>query len=701
LEKTQQDLAQAAVDLEKMSDERRLALSDRARFEREAAEAHELLRGTTAIRATLEADLRRQRESHQTARDVKATLDAEIRLRKETDKALSAAGAAAAKAHQQLAEANAEIAMERRQAADFARHHEQAQARLTQQATTLRDLTAQVEQLERRLDDMTDVEQQLTVAQRNVASLEHELAQVTEVASTLGEVELDREELEVRLEMAAAAVRIARKEADRYRSETIEQGQKLTEHKQELSLLRTAARQREPQLAEGQTAIATLPALQNEVRQLKVRLEEQTLGMGQLTARAESAEQSAEQRRRVHETLELELRQLRVCQQSYNQQTIELSSLRTQLQAEQHKTRELAEHQAVRERLEKELVAARAQLLSHVEQTEELCRLRDLVKGTRDEQQAHLEAERRLLATQAELRSVRSELEAVQGQKEKQSSYSEVNPSPRHDSVRAKALGEDLDAERAVTRDLRGRLQVANAQLSDLERLRADNSALHDEAFDLRQHKEASVALAQLQSEHRKLRLEWELSARRVGELSVEREELLALRGDAEQQRMLDQEVKELRSRERILEAQIYGFGRTPETQVRRSLAPLAVTGTRAAEIETGIAPLVAAGQRTVVLADRQGFPIAASGESLAQDGLAAFSALAGDMASRAETLLPVGSVQWVWVIDKNHTQISCRFFDCGSESFTLSTLGQTALSTDTVDGVLSTVMTQMTAEAP
>ena len=432
-------------------------------------------------------------------------------------------------------------------------------------------------------------------------------------------------------------------------------------------------------------------------------MQEQNLSISQLTARAAAAQQSAEQQRRVHEALELELRQLRVCQQSYNEQSVELSSARAKLEAEQHRTRELTEHQAAGERLEKDLAAARAQLLFREEQTEELDRLRDLVKGTRDGQKAHLEAERRLLATQAELRSVRLELEAVLSQKEKRPGLSEASQSPSYDSVRAKSLGEELEAQRAIARELRGRWQVASAQLSDLERLRADNSALRDEVSELRQCKDDSAALAQLRSEHRQLRLEWELSARRVSELSAEREELIALRGDADQVRMLDHEVTELRRRERALEAQIYGLGQTPETEVRRSMAPIAIAGTRAAEIEAGLAPLVAAGQRTVVLADHQGFPIASSGELEPQDGLAAFSAVAGDAARNAETLLPVGSVQSVWVIDKNRTQISCRFFNCGSESFTLSTLGQATLSTDDIDAVLLTVtatMTQLDAAA-
>lgn len=700
LEKNQRDLAQAAIDLETMNNERRRALSDRARLEREATEAQERLKDSAAVRVKLESDLRRHRESEQRERDAKAAFDAEMRLRQETEKALVAAGDAAAKAHQQLAEAHAEIAMERRQAADFAQRHEQAQSRLAQQTARLREISTQMEIHERRLEDLNDLEQQLAAAKQRVAALERELAQVTELASSVGEAKLDREELEVRLEMAAAAVRIARKEADRHRSEADETGRKLTENKQEMTALRATVRQLEQLLAEQHTAAKSMPLLQNEVRELKTSLEDQKLNMGPLLARAQAAEQTAQEQRRLHEASEVELRQLRVLQQTFQQQSVELASLRTELDERHRELREQAELQALCERLDKDLAAAWAQLLSQQEQAEELNRLRDIVQRARGEQQEYLQAERRLLATQAELHGVRQELEVAETRLAKASGPSEVTPTLRQDNLRAKALTEELDAERAATRELRGRLQVANAQVSDVERLRLENSSLRDEVFELREHKVASLALEQLQREHRKLRLEWELSARRVSELSAEREELTALRGDSEQLRNLEQEVKELRRRERILEAQIYGCGQTPETQARNSAGAQAITGTRVSEVEAGIAALVSAGQRTVVLADHQGFIVATSGELLPQEGLAAFSALASDVARRAETLLPLGSVHWVWVVNGYRTHVCCRLFDCGSEAFTLSILGQSAPSVEAVDAVLATVTRKMTVEA-
>lgn len=701
LEKAQEDLTKTALDLEKMGYERHRALAERSRFEREATQTNDLLREATAVRATLEAELRKLREAQQWSRDLQTALDGEIQLRQETEKALSAAGAATAKAHKQLAEAKAELTTTRQRASDLSRRRDELEDQVKRQAISLNELADKTEEQQRRLDEVPDLEQQLVAAHGRVAALERELAQVTEVASTISAVNVDREELEVRLEMAAAGVRIARKEADRYRAEAIEQGQRLAENKRELTLLRATTRQQEQKLAEHERTIAGSAELRQDLERLSAKTELQAVEVGQLRARTSAAEQAAEERRQACEALELELRQLRVHEQSHKQQAQELSALRANLEQFEQKSRELAGLGTTRERLDRELAAARAELQTRGDQSEELSRLRDQLQRMRDEQQTYLEAERRLLATQAELRGLRLELESTKSRLQEQRAEGDAAHAGRRDSVRIKSLGEELEHERIAGKELRGRLQAASAQLSDLERLRADNSALRGEVAELQRHKDASSVLEQLQSDHRKLRLDWELSTRRVQELTLEREELFQLRGDAEQQRIQDQELKDLRRRERILEAQIYGFGQTPETLARDSVAPPPVAGTRAAEIEADIASLLAEGQRTVVLADRQGFAVAANGESLPQDGLAAFSALASDVAKRAETLMPVGAVQWLRVVDKNQTQIACRFFACGNEHFTLSTIGQGTPNIGTVEGVIAAVQTKMTAQAP
>jgi predicted regulator of Ras-like GTPase activity (Roadblock/LC7/MglB family) len=93
--------------------------------------------------------------------------------------------------------------------------------------------------------------------------------------------------------------------------------------------------------------------------------------------------------------------------------------------------------------------------------------------------------------------------------------------------------------------------------------------------------------------------------------------------------------------------------------------------------METNLHTLVGAGgPRTAVLADAQGFLIASAGESAAQEGLAAFAAVAGEMVSRARMLLPLAEVESVRITDKNSTVLTCHLFESSGEGLGLATLG-------------------------
>ena len=81
-------------------------------------------------------------------------------------------------------------------------------------------------------------------------------------------------------------------------------------------------------------------------------------------------------------------------------------------------------------------------------------------------------------------------------------------------------------------------------------------------------------------------------------------------------------------------------------------------------------------GPRTAVLADAQGFLIAAAGESVAEEGLAAFAAVAGEMVSRARMLLPLADVRSVRVTDANRMVLTCHLFASAGEGLGVTTLG-------------------------
>ncbi|HEX7500640.1 MAG TPA: hypothetical protein VF524_10100 [Polyangia bacterium] len=76
------------------------------------------------------------------------------------------------------------------------------------------------------------------------------------------------------------------------------------------------------------------------------------------------------------------------------------------------------------------------------------------------------------------------------------------------------------------------------------------------------------------------------------------------------------------------------------------------------------------------MLADAQGFLIASAGESGAQEGLAAFAAVAGEMVSRARMLLPLADVDSVRVIDRNRMVLTYHLFDSAGEGLGMATLG-------------------------
>jgi hypothetical protein len=94
-------------------------------------------------------------------------------------------------------------------------------------------------------------------------------------------------------------------------------------------------------------------------------------------------------------------------------------------------------------------------------------------------------------------------------------------------------------------------------------------------------------------------------------------------------------------------------------------------------DLETNLSALVGeGGPRTAVLADKQGFLIAAAGESVAEEGLAAFAAVASEMVARARMLLPLADVSSVRVTDANRMVLTCHLFEGGGEGLGIATLG-------------------------
>jgi len=121
--------------------------------------------------------------------------------------------------------------------------------------------------------------------------------------------------------------------------------------------------------------------------------------------------------------------------------------------------------------------------------------------------------------------------------------------------------------------------------------------------------------------------------------------------------------------------------------------------GNKARELEARLSPLLAQwGLRSVVLADSGGFPIVVAGDPLAQEGLAAFSALVSDVGQRACYLLPFGDVRWVNWVDVNGMAVSCRLFSLGQEDFAVAAIGPEGLDLPRADELVAVLQQILTS---
>ena len=597
---------------------------------------------------------RAQRAQVDQLSSARAELVAEKKHLEETKKALATARTNAEKLQREAAETKRLLVGERLRLAEKEKQQGQAQTEIVKLGEDVAKLSTKLTAAYERLRLIERLEAKTTELSARNTELERELSQVIQVASTVNAVELDREELQVRLETAAISVRLARKEADRYRASFEGLEVEVRNLRNELSTLRTTGLERERLSAENAKLIEAQTRHTQLVQSLQSRLDETVRTMQAAEARADEA--TSEQQRTLHamEDSELERRELRSKLEVMGQYGKQAEQLRLEVAtlAQADQRRRSAEADVTR--LTAELRANQAALRNAQSNAAELERLRDTVTLLRDEQRSHLEAEQRLLALQAELRTLKGGVTAAHEKR--------------------------IEAEQ-------------------LERLRDENLRLRDDAERLRVHEKASIELEQLTAEYKRVRLESELLTRRVQELGTVQEEVAELRRQSADHQELRTEARELTDALKQLEAQLYALGHIPQTKhVHTSIRPITI-GTKAHDIETRLTPMLERTKlRSVVLADASGFPVVTAGESLAQEGLAAFSALASQIAQRARRLLPVGNVLLVNLIDDNRMVVSCRLFSLGEEEFAVATIGPEELDLLQTDEVVAALQQSMSS---
>jgi hypothetical protein len=339
------------------------------------------------------------------------------------------------------------------------------------------------------------------------------------------------------------------------------------------------------------------------------------------------------------------------------------ASLRTQAAAAAEARASLAAVEAERARLDAEVARGRSE--------------RQAAEEARQEFELRMRAaEEVVLMLRAEAAAAKEVQKIATEHAKERERLAQENAELREQQARSEREAKQQASREEESRDARVELAAAQAKLAELASLTEENRRLRDEVGELRMHAEASGELERLTAAHKQVRLDAELMARRLQELLHDQAELGPLRAQAAEAAALAQEVEYLRRREKDLEAQLYASGSYASREMKALTGEVPVV-TPVSDLETNLSALVGeGGPRTAVLADKQGFLIAAAGESVAEEGLAAFAAVAGDLVARARMLLPLADVHSLRLTDANRMVLTCHLFDSAGEGLGIATLG-------------------------
>jgi hypothetical protein len=301
-----------------------------------------------------------------------------------------------------------------------------------------------------------------------------------------------------------------------------------------------------------------------------------------------------------------------------------------------------------------------------------------------NERLAELEA--RAALAQADLRDARLKLQGSEAKLATLEQLRSENLALREQRRDAAETAQLLSAAQTEVRELRAKLQAVVPKLEEFERLGQENRALREQVAELAPDRDAADVLERMTAEHKRLRLESELMTRRLQELEGERLELFELRTRVQELSTIADEVIDLRRHEAELEAQLFSTIRHSQTIPGVETGGLRTLSEvdEAPDTESVLCSMVGPGRaRSAALADGLGLLVAGAGERDLGEGLAAFAGLAGEMAERARTLLPIGQMVRVSLSAANDVKLSCRFFHAAGIEYGLATI-----ATGNIEGV-------------
>jgi predicted regulator of Ras-like GTPase activity (Roadblock/LC7/MglB family)/predicted nucleic acid-binding Zn-ribbon protein len=245
------------------------------------------------------------------------------------------------------------------------------------------------------------------------------------------------------------------------------------------------------------------------------------------------------------------------------------------------------------------------------------------------------------------------------------------------------------------------RLARVYALEEELENLREERAKLSARLRELEHDAGAAIELEKAQQELRNLQVERQLLERKLEAATLRDEEREALRGNLKDFQQQLRETDGLRAEVERLRAKLY---KTPLTSGTFPAAPrvdpLSQGLTTPVDLNHEISEFAENAEvQSAVVADGLGFPVAASGNSMDSDGLAAVAGEADRLSTQARQILGLSEVTQLTLEDRDGMVAHFRYFAVEESIMSIVTLGTQVPNKDDLDRIVG--LTRHTLTVP
>lgn len=332
-----------------------------------------------------------------------------------------------------------------------------------------------------------------------------------------------------------------------------------------------------------------------------------------------------------------------------------------------------------------------------------------------------LQSEQELVAAQQQLNDLQSKLAAAQQQQQNADAALQAEKQVvekqqqkltllEQNIERQQEQQQEYSQTQMRLRELEGSIDSARSKSDRAESLAAENNQLRSALEDLRKTMTPAAEVDKLRVQHNDMLVKTKVMQEKVAELERHATDNATLRQQLGDYDGLRDERDNLQKKLQALEAKAFSAGLVttePTPQTASQTPPQSSSIKRrddAKVLDTAIEKLLQshlekAGMHNAVLADTQGFPLAASGPGERHEALAVLSGLIAELGEQAKELLPLGGLSSCELGDGNGLHVCSQFFDSGDQALALTVLRQAAPSTKTELGSLVDAVAKMFRE--